>query len=187
MTQRIADAIIRLQKLGRFQIAFSGLTALSTSFVGISTYSVNLPAPEVYLKYTIAGKCDRNPPKDPKCVVKFRNNGGCPMVLEEITLHDGKNTVKNFTSGLHLSEKSNFVVSSESDKFLEGGYKGRNFNSKSSMIWCTLRPTNTSVETTSWCDECSSSFNRITVKIKYSYFSLPMYGPIFSSEKVCCL
>jgi hypothetical protein len=44
------------------------------------------PSLEAYAASEVSGKHDRDPPKDPKGVIKFRNNGGCPIFLSSIEI-----------------------------------------------------------------------------------------------------
>jgi hypothetical protein len=73
-------------------------------------------------------------------------------------------------------------VSSESQNLLSGGFQNRSFERNSAIILITVRPFE--VKSQDWAKQFEEdlSANKIFLKVKYKYFSLPVFGAIFSGE-----
>jgi hypothetical protein len=187
---RLVLALRKLYSLGRAEVFISGVATCVMTIVGISSLSANMPAPEFYLKDTTAGKLEREPPKDPKTEVKFRNSGCNPLVIKDfvITTSDGK-IHQSFASALDFEETSNFDTS-ECTSFLMNGscrsYQGSTFKQNSCITLCTVRPKKL---TEDWDKDLRDHISKkgISVKLYYGYFALPYLGPMIKQTKTVTL
>ena len=140
---RLVTGVERLIRIGRFKIGIGVVAAVAGLVTAISTYSRIVPAPEVYMKSTIATVDDLDPPKDPKSEIKIRTNGGSPLIFTKMHILKNGQIFSSFKDVLPTTKGSNefmFRLSSESKNLLKDGENDRRFSGKVSMVLATYRP-----------------------------------------------
>lgn len=186
MSANIGAALTRITRLYPFQIGSLALTTVFTGISAMSAYSDKVPAPETYIKATIRADGERAPTSDPKAEIKYRNNGGSPMIIKSIKIMTDGKVVDSFSDAIGPT-KGKYMISSESSVFfLKKGHIDRNIKSVSSFVLCTVRPVAEALEGEEWEMEFRRDLEskKITVETKYDYFPLPLFGPILSGKKV---
>lgn len=173
----------------RVAVLFATISTLSTTVSAVAAVSKAKPCPEAYPVSEVCGTYSRNPVKDPKGEIKFRNNGGSPMFVQSIQILKLNKEVESFSKALETESKNRlYAVSSESDNFLKGGCKGRSFQKNSSICLVTVRPIRDKDSITqSWATEFENdlSINQVELIVKYRYFCIPFINSegIFYGEK----
>ena len=173
----------------RVAVVFATISTVSTTVTSVAAVSKSKPCPEAYPVSEVSGTHSRNPVKDPKGEIKFRNNGGSPMFVESIQILKLNKEVASFSKALGTESKTPlYSISSESENFLKGGCKGRSFQKNSSICLATVRPIRDEDSITqSWAKgfENDLSVNQVELIVKYRYFCIPFINSegIFYGEK----
>ena len=164
-------------------------------FVNVSSnYGKVVPAPEACVQSEVqGGPHDHDPPKDPKAVIKFRNNGGSPMVLTRIVIEATEGGVRSvfptFTAALGAArENDKFVICTEPQTLLRLGHEGRNIKRGGSMVLLTVRPkTHDDVKKQEWDTEFRRVLaeRQITAHFHFKYFHVPLFGHLLHGSKAC--
>jgi hypothetical protein len=185
-------------RIGWTQVGFVAVTAGLTFVNMVSNYGSAVPSPEAYVRSEVrGGELDRDPPKDPKAIIKFRNNGGNPMLLKRIVIGatvDGE--LVEFSSFKEVLKQAlerpdaRFAVSTESESFLQRGHVDRSVKGMSSMTVLTVRPKILDEDNPEAYDNEFRAALRdraVTVRFEYKYFHVPIFGPILNGSKTCLL
>ena len=185
MTEKIGNALAQILRLYPAQLVALSLTTAFTGITAISSYSHTIPAPEAYIKSEVRAKGERTPTLDPKLEIKYRNNGGSPMIIQSIRIKKNGKVVNSFSDAIGPTKGKKYMLSSESKSFLQKGHVGRNIKSESSFVLCTVRPTDDTFEEEQWELDFRDDIlkNKITLETTYSYFHIPLFGPILKGTK----
>jgi hypothetical protein len=180
--RELPELLQRLWRLAPWQVAFLGVGTFFTGVTALSTFNDRVPGYVVYVRSTVVGEGEKTPPADPKAEVKLLNNGEGPTHITGIEIRANGQLVKSLRDAIGTSPK--FVMSTESEPFLQGGFKGRDMKKQSSMVVAVLRPLGDekSMEWEHALREALSKRN-VEVTIKYQYFYVPFFGLLLSSKK----
>lgn len=146
--KHVINAIEKLYTLKKTNVKTGIYAAVFGTITALSIYSVTIPTPEVYIKSIVASEDNLDPPKDPKAVVKIKNNGGSLIVINKISLIKEGVSINSFEKLMPIEKKPDeltFKLSYESNHFLQyGGFQG-----KTAIVLATFRPNtnNESVKT----------------------------------------
>jgi hypothetical protein len=166
------------------------IAGVVSALIGGASFLANAsrikPLPEAYIKSIVAGTGEPDPPKDQKALIKLRNNGGSPMMVNSVRISvkgEEKQTFQN------ILDDNQYVLLSESRSFLMNGHVGRTFQRNSSIVLCTFRPKDTRHE---WDAKLRKDFQDRDVKLNvtYRYGQNPFsYGPdfLFEGKRELCL
>jgi hypothetical protein len=175
MNANIGAALTRITRLYPFQIGSLALTTVFTGISAMSVYSDKVPAPETYIKATIRADGERAPTSDPKAEIKYRNNGGSPMILKSIKIMTDGKVVDSFSDAIGPT-KGKYIICSESSVFLKNGHIDRNIKSVS----CTVRPVAEALEGIKK-DYCRKLNTIIFLSLSLVQFCLEKRSPNFFS------
>ena len=116
----------RLWRLAPWQVGLAGAGMVFAGVTAVSTFSDRVPAYVVYVKSTGIGEGEfetTSTPSDPKAEVKLCNNGGGPTRISAIEIRANGKKVKTLREAIGPSTE--FVMSTESEPFLQGGFDVR--------------------------------------------------------------
>ena len=163
-------------------IVFAGISALTA----VSTYTNVVPLPEVDVKSTVFSKGERVAVLDPKAEVKFRNNGGSPMVLTSVEIvADGK-TCNTFAEALDVQPGAKYQISTESTRFFKIGHTNRALQKNSAVTLVTLRPpSDADVRGQEWEEDLRTRLTdrKVQIIVEYNYLFVPFLGPIMRDSR----
>jgi hypothetical protein len=108
------------------------------------------------------------------------------MIVQSISILQNDLVVGTFSEAIGPTEGKNYMVSSESTAFLSKGHVGRNIKSDSSFVLCTIRPTDAAVDGDQWEIDFRKDISekKLVLKTTYSYYHLPLWGPLLRGTKI---
>ena len=151
----------------RWGLVTIGLGSVGSIVSAVVQAQRSVPCPEVYVRKTLKGVLDRDPPKDPKVEVRFANNARGQLHVRNLqVLHDGKAV----TSFANLRKSPTYVMSSESSDLL--GEQIRSYAKGSRITYATFRPTDEELykESSKWDEDLCNDLQGVELEVTYSYF-----------------